>query len=52
MQKYKVGVVTASKDREVTLKEAPAIGSLSPAGCLVTPLSEPLAGVPSVDREV
>lgn len=50
MQKFKVGVVTASRDRVGTLKGAPAIGSLSPAGCLVTPLGEPLSGVPGVGQ--
>lgn len=52
MQKFKVGVVTASRDRVGTLKGAPAIGSLSPAGCLVTPLGEPLSGVPRGGKEV
>lgn len=51
-QKFKVGVVTASRDRVGTLKGAPAIGSLSPAGCLVTPLGEPLSGVPRGGKEV
>lgn len=45
-------MVTASRNRVVTLKGMTAIESPSPAGCLTTPLGEPLAGVSNGGREI